>query len=47
MTMNLKLNPSIQSIHLFDFAKDAAPKYFDYVFELMKSIEQELLNRNK
>jgi hypothetical protein len=43
----MKLIPDIQSIHLFDFAKDAAPKYFDYVFELMKSIEQELLNRNK
>jgi hypothetical protein len=47
MMINMKLIPDIQSIHLFDFAKDAAPKYFDYVFELMKSIEQELLNRNK
>jgi hypothetical protein len=47
MAMNLKLIPGIQSINLFDFAKDAAPKYFDYVFELMKSIEKELLKRNK
>lgn len=47
MMINMKLIPDIQSVHLFDFAKDAAPKYFDYVFELMKSIEQELLKRNK
>ena len=47
MLINMKLIPDIQSVHLFDFAKDAAPKYCDYVFELMKSIEQELLKRNK
>lgn len=47
MAINLKQIPEMMSSELFEFAKLAAPKYFDYVFELMKHIETEIIRRDK
>lgn len=46
MSLNMKLIPEIQSLNLFDFAKDSAHTYFAYVFELMKHIEDVLIKKH-
>lgn len=45
--MNPKIIPSMQTIHIENFAKENATNYFDYVFELIKKIDQRLVERNK
>ncbi|MGB3948484.1 MAG: hypothetical protein WBM13_10900 [Bacteroidia bacterium] len=47
VTVNQKTIPFIQAIHIENFAKKNAANYFDYVFELIKKIDQRLIDRNK
>jgi hypothetical protein len=47
VTMNQKIIPFMQAIHVENFAKKNASNYFDYVFELINKIDQRLIERNK
>ena len=47
VTLNQKVIPSIQAIHIENFAKENAANYFDYVFELIKKIDQRLFDKKK
>ncbi len=47
VTVNQKVIPFIQAIHIENFAKDNAAKYFEYVFELIKKIDQRLKDKQK
>lgn len=46
VTVNQKIIPFIQAIHIENFAKKNAAYYFDYIFELIKKIDQRLIDRN-
>lgn len=46
VTINQKVIPFIQTIHIENFAKENATYYFDYVFELIKKIDQRLIERS-
>lgn len=46
VTVNQKIIPFMQTIHIDRFAKENAKNYFDYVFELVKKIDQRLIDRN-
>jgi hypothetical protein len=37
----------MQAIHIENFAKENAVNYFDYACELIKKIDQRLIDRNK
>lgn len=43
MTLNPKLIPQLQTVHMESFANENAKFYFDYVFQLMIRIEGRLL----
>jgi len=45
--VNQKIVPFIQAIHFENFAKENAANYFDYIFELIKKIDQRLIDRNE
>lgn len=47
MTLNQKIIPFMQAIHIENFAKDNSYGYFDYVFELTGKIDQRLIDRHK
>lgn len=47
VTVNQKVIPFIQAIHIESFAWEHASDYFDYVFELIKKIDQRLIERDK
>jgi hypothetical protein len=47
VTVNQKIIPFMQAIHIENFAKENAEDYFDYVFELIKKIDQRLIDRNE
>ncbi|HOZ84878.1 MAG TPA: hypothetical protein PK191_05270 [Niabella sp.] len=47
VTVNQKVIPFIQAIHIENFAKENSANYFDYVFELIKKIDQRLIDRNE
>jgi hypothetical protein len=47
VTVNQKIIPFMQAIHIENFAKENAANYFDYVFELIKKIDQRLIDRNE
>ncbi|MCP9769099.1 hypothetical protein EGI22_14365 [Lacihabitans sp. LS3-19] len=47
VTVNQKIIPFMQAIHIENFAKENAANYFDYVFELIKKIDQRLIDRDK
>ncbi|MBK6265249.1 hypothetical protein JKA74_09375 [Marivirga sp. S37H4] len=47
VTVNQKIIPFMQAVHIENFAKENAANYFDYVFELIKKIDQRLIDRNK
>jgi hypothetical protein len=47
VTLNQKTIPFIQEIHIKNFAKENAANYFDYVYELIKKIDQRLIDKNK
>jgi hypothetical protein len=47
ITLNQKTIPFIQAIHIENFAKENAVRYFDYVYELIKKIDQRLIEKNK
>lgn len=47
VTMNQKIIPFMQAIHIENFAKENAANYFDYIFELIKKIDQRLIDRNE
>ncbi len=47
VTVNQKIIPFMQAIHVENFAKENAANYFDYVFELIKKIDQRLVDINK
>lgn len=46
VTLNQKIIPFMQAIHIENFAKENAVIYFDYVYELIKKIDQRLIDRN-
>ena len=46
LAVNQKAIPFIQSMHIEAFAKENASNYFDYVFELIKKIDQRLIERD-
>ena len=45
VTLNQKTIPFIQAIHIENFAKENAANYFDYVYELIKKIDQRLIDK--
>ena len=45
--LNQKVIPFIQAIHIENFAKGNAANYFEYVFELIKKMDQRLREKNK
>jgi hypothetical protein len=47
VTVNQKIIPFMQAIHIENFAKENAANYFDYIFELIKKIDQRLIDSNK
>lgn len=47
VTVKQKIIPFMQAIYIENFAKENAANYFDYVFELIKKIDQRLIDRNK
>ena len=47
VNVNQKITPFMQAIHVENFAKENASNYFDYVYELIKKIDQRLIDRNK
>lgn len=47
VTVNQKIVPFMQAIHIENFAKENAASYFDYVYELIKKIDQRLIDRNE
>ncbi|MBA4240613.1 MAG: hypothetical protein C0448_07800 [Sphingobacteriaceae bacterium] len=47
ITVNQKVVPFIQAIHIENFAKENAANYFDYVFELIKKIDKRLIDKQK
>ena len=47
ITLNQKSIPFIQAIHIENFAKNNAEKYFRYVFELILKIDERLIKKNK
>lgn len=47
VTVSQKVIPFIQAIHIENFAKENAANYFDYIFELIKKIDQRLIDRNE
>ncbi len=47
VTVNQKVIPFIQAIHIENFAKGNAVNYFDYVFELTKNIDKRLKDKQK
>ena len=47
VTLNQKIIPFMQAIHMENFAKENAVDYFDYVYELIKKIDQRLIDRDK
>lgn len=47
VTVNQKVIPFIQAIHIENFTREHAADYFDYVFELIKKIDQRLIDRDK
>jgi len=46
VTVNQKIIPFMQAIHIENFAKENAANYFEYVFELIKKIDQRLIERS-
>lgn len=47
VTVNQKLIPFMQDLHIYNFAKNNATLYFEYVYELILNIEQRLKDRTK
>lgn len=47
VTVNQKIIPFMQAIHIENFAKENAANYFEYVYELIKKIDQRLIDRDK
>lgn len=47
VTINQKIIPFMQSIHMENFAKENASNYFEYVFELITKMDQRLIERNE
>jgi hypothetical protein len=47
VTLNQKIIPFIQAIHVENFAKENAANYFEYIFELIKKIDQRLIDKKK
>ena len=47
VSLNQKVIPFIQALHIENFAKENAAIYFDYVYELIKKIDQRLIDRDK
>jgi len=47
VTLNQKTIPFIQAIHIENFAKENASNYFDYVYKLIKKMDQRLIDKNK
>lgn len=47
VNVNQKIIPFMQAIHVENFAKENAANYFDYVYVLIKKIDQRLIDKNK
>lgn len=47
VSLNPKIIPFIQAIYIGNFAKENAANYFEYVFELIKKIDQRLIDKKK
>lgn len=47
VNVNQKIIPFMQAIHVENFAKENAANYFDYVFELIKKIDQRIIDKNE
>lgn len=47
VTLNQKVIPFIQAIHIENFARENAANYFEYIFELIKKIDQRLIATKK
>ncbi|MXV49461.1 hypothetical protein GS399_00635 [Pedobacter sp. HMF7647] len=46
VTVNQKIIPFMQALHIENFAKENAADYFEYVYELTKKIDQRLIDKN-
>jgi hypothetical protein len=47
VALDQKVIPFMQAIHIQNFAKENSADYFDYVYELIKKIDQRLIEKGK